>query len=158
MPTVKANLNYFLALFITSSMLALWFVAPFFAMFFLSIGADLASIAWSKLLAVVIVFIVIIFTWKRNGTLSPSTVKPGTENRYRVGNVILAIANAIVGLSLLISTVGFFFITGFGVAIGFIIAGALLLAVPVNIAGIICVETSRLRKPAAPVSSKSCIE
>lgn len=153
MPTVKTNLNYFLALFITGSMLALWFAAPFFVMLFLSVGADLASIAWSKLLAVVIVFIVIAFTWKRNGTLSPFTVKPGTENRYRVGNVILAIANAIVGLSLLISTVGFFFVTGFGVAIGFIIAGALLLAVPINIVGIICVETSRLRRPAAPVSS-----
>lgn len=155
MPTVKNNLNYFFALLITGSMLALWFVAPLFAMFFLSVGADLASITWSKFLAVIIVFIVIALTWKRNGALSPSTVKPGTENRYRVGNVILAIANAIVGLSLLISTVGFFFVTGFGVAIGFIIAGALLLAVPVNIAGIICVETSRLRRPAAPVSSQA---
>lgn len=155
MPTFKTNLNYFLSLFITGSMLTLWFVAPFIFMFFIFVGADIKSVMWSRLLAVTIVFILLASVWKRNGSLSPVAIKPGTENRHRTGNLIVTIANSIVTLSLLTSAVGFYFVNGFGVAVGYIIAGALLLAVPLNIAGIICVETSRLRKPAMPASSET---
>ena len=154
MPTLKSNLNYFLALLISGSMLALWLVAPFLAILFISSGMVTNGITLANALAITMVFVLLLLTWKRNGTLLPSAIKSGAESRCRTGNVILAIANSIVALSLLVSIVGSIFINNFGLAIGFIIAGALLLAVPSCIAGIICVETSRLRKPAIPASLK----
>jgi len=155
MAKIKSNFNYFISLFIAGSMLALWFAAPFFTIFFISIGAGLTSVTWSQFISVSIVFVILALIWKKNGALLPAAVKPGTERRHFIGNVLLMIANALVFLSLLVSIVGFYFKNSFGIAIGFIIAGVLLLAVPTIITGIICVETSRLRNPSKQNSSKT---
>jgi hypothetical protein len=144
MSTIKLNLNYFFALFVTGTMLALWFVSPLIIVLLLKLGGGLGIFSWVKTIITIVVFIALALVWKKKGALSPVALKPNAKNRFRVGNVILAIANSLIALSILWSVIGYLFVNGFGVAIGFILAGALMLAVFLNIIGIICIETSRL--------------
>jgi len=70
MATIKTNLNYFLALFFTGSMFALWLVTPFLVRLFISAGVgSTSSSIGANSLVIALVFIVFRIAWKRNGEI-----------------------------------------------------------------------------------------
>ncbi len=142
----KTDINYFFALLVAGSMLGLWFVAPFIHMALFRAGAGYSSIMWGNIFTIALVSLAIVIAWKKNGALSPVAIASGREKRYRVGNILTGFANITIVLVVLVSIFGYFTIRDFGLGIGFLIAGVLLLAVPINIIGILCIETSRQRK------------
>jgi hypothetical protein len=44
-----------------------------------------------------------------------------------------------------LSIAGYIFVNGFGVSIGFILSGVLMVSVILNVIGIVCIETTRQR-------------
>lgn len=154
MPTFKSNLNYFLALFITGSMLALWLVVPPLAHLFFISGMGTNGFTLANALAIGMVFVLPLLVSKRNGTLLPSATKDGAETRCRSGCMILVISNSIVVLSLLLTVAAYLGNSSYGLVSAFYVAAALTLATAVGLVGIICVETSRLRRPGTPSTLK----
>ena len=143
MVITKLNFNYFLALSVLGSMLSLWFVAPLPNMFFMLLFHSSSGLFWINTIVVFLVIVGIAIIWNKKGNLIPTELKPDAETRFRIGNVAMVLANLFVVMSLLVSVLGFLFVEGFGVVIGMLVAGALLLTVPLNIVGIVCIETSR---------------
>jgi hypothetical protein len=142
----RYDVNYFFALLVTGSMLTLWSVAPLIHIALLHAGVGGDSIMWGNILTIVIIFVAIVIAWKKKGALSPVAIVSGCEKRYRVGNIFTGVANITIVLAVLVSILGYFISHEFNLASPFLIAGALLLAVPINIIGIACIETSRHRK------------
>jgi hypothetical protein len=145
MSAFKTNLNYFIALFVTGTMFALWLVAPWVSILLMKIGVGLSAINWVMICISALVFIALIWIWIKHGALSPIALKPNANTRFRVGTAVLVISNSLIALSLILSIVGYIFANGFGVAIGYILAGVLMVSVILNVIGIACIETTRQR-------------
>ena len=143
MSVPKLNLNYFIALSVLGSMLALWFVAPLLNILVTLVLRSPSNLFWVNGVVVLFVFVGLAMVWKKKRNLIPTELMPHTETRFRIGNIVMLAANSLVILSVLVSIFGAIFVDGFGVVVGFLVAAALQLAVPLNIAGIVCVETSR---------------
>ena len=153
MSRIQLNLNYFFALALVGSVLAIGWVAPPIRRLILSSGGDIKAYSMVSYVAPVFVIVLVALIWRIKGALSPIPASPGAALWFRIGNVAMAIANSAIVLSLLVSVIGFIVHRPFGLAVGFIIAGALMLAFPLDIIGIFCVEISRLLnriKPSQP--------
>lgn len=146
MTTIR-DLNYFVALLFSGSMLALWGGAPLLSILFMFAGAGTNGITLANVSAISTVLLVLLIIWRKNGALLPSAIKKGAETRYRVGTAMATLGNSIVLLSIVVGLLCYVFNSKVGIAVGFIFAGALLVAVPLSIAGIICIESSRLHLP-----------
>ena len=138
------NLNYFISLFVSVTMFALYFIAPLLCIIlgFITHRAFFAN-SWVNVFLAFFVFVSIVLVWKKKGALLPVALKPNAENRFRLGNVSMGIANSMLALSILVCFIGYHIDDNFGLFIGFIIAGALMFAVMLNVIGIACIETSR---------------
>jgi hypothetical protein len=144
MRSLKAELNYFFALLIVVSALGFRFVAPVFHMILMYAGANIYSLIGSNVFVIFVTLLALAIIWKRNGGLLPVAIAAGCEKRYRLGGILAGIANVIVLAAVLISLLGYFFISGFGLGGGFLITIALMLAVPVNMVSIICIGRVRI--------------
>ena len=139
----KADINYFFALLSSGSLLGLWFIVPFTHMALIHTSL---SVKWGNIFMVLIVFIAIIITWQKNGSLSPIAISPGREKRFRIGFILTYISNITTFFVILISMLSYHSNYDLGLVIGVLIFGVILLAIPINIIGILCIETSRQRK------------
>lgn len=142
----KTDINYFLAVLVAGSMLSLWFLAPIIHIAFMYAGVGLNGIISGNIVAISIVFVAMIIVWKKNSSFAPTAIVSGSESRYRIGTILTALSNIIVLGSLVVSIYGYYAIPDFGLVIGFLVPAALLLAAPISIVGILCVEASRQRK------------
>jgi hypothetical protein len=145
MPAFKTNLNYFIALFVTGTMFSLWLVAPWVSILLMQIEVGPGAINWVMICISALVFIALIWIWIKHGALSPIALKPNANTRFRAGTVALVISNSLIALSLILSIAGYIFVNGFGVSIGFILSGVLMVSVILNVIGIVCIETTRQR-------------
>ncbi|UDF34398.1 UNVERIFIED_ORG: hypothetical protein LHJ69_17670 [Shinella sp. XGS7] len=141
----RAELSYFLSLLAVGSMLGLWFVAPMLSLALMGLGLGYGSLVWTQGLTIALVVLVLGAVWKQQGALVPAAIASGREKRFRLGSVLTGLANLAVGLALLGCVLGYLLHREFFLAAGFVIAGALMLALPLNIVGILCIETSRQR-------------
>lgn len=92
---------------------------------------------------VLVIFLVSAAWWIKKGIV-PSPMTSKARRVLRVGSVAMAIGNGAIALALMVSLVGIAINHQFGLVVGFVFAAAFMLAFPLNIVGIICVETSRL--------------
>lgn len=152
MSSVKSNLNYFFALFLVGSAFALARIAPPLRRLIMSLGGDMNAYSMVNYITPLLVFAIIALLWWKKGALYPSPANPKALFWLRIGNIAMIVANSAITISLLVSIVGYVLIRDFGLAIGFIIGAGLMLAVPLNLLGIICVESSRFlgRRRASP--------
>jgi hypothetical protein len=135
------NLNYYFALSIVGATLSLWLIFPWFRMLINFVGQSVSE-AWQLGITWLTTFAVITFYWVRRGWITPVTPNPCSELRFRIGNMLVLAANFVEGISWLTIFLGEAFVHGFGVAVGFILAGAWMLSIPMYVIGIICIETS----------------
>jgi hypothetical protein len=139
----KADINYFFALLTAGSMLGLWILAPFIHMILMP---NNISFKWVNIFTISLVFLVIVFIWKKNASLSPKVIASGRERNYRVGNILIGFSNITTALVILISMLGYLTNIDFGLVIGVLMFGLILLVVPIYIIGIVYIETSRQHK------------
>jgi hypothetical protein len=143
MRRITANLNYFLALVLVGSMIAIGWVAPRVKLFFVHPGKIDPIYYNVNYIVIALVIGLVSAAWWIRGNIIPLPVTSKAKLLLRIGSVVMAIGNGAIALALIASLIGFAANRQFGLAVGFIFAAAFMLAFPVNIAGIICVETSR---------------
>ncbi len=144
MPKLVANLNYFLALIVVGSAIAIGWVAPQIKLLFVHPGKiDLIYYNINYITIALVVGLVSAAWWIRK-TIVPTPVTSKAKLVLRIGSVAMAIGNGAIALALIVSLVGVAVNRQFGFVVGFIFAAAFMLAFPLNIVGTICVEISRL--------------
>ena len=146
MKKTLANLNYLFALWVVGSTVGLKFVAPSLQISLMRGGIGLSSIFWGNLAVVIAVFLALVFVWKKNGALMPVATLPRLKVLYFGSIGIVALSNAVILLAVLIAILGPLINRDIGLASPFLIAVALIYAVPANIVGIIGIEVSRKRR------------
>ncbi len=144
MQSIKANLNYSVALIVAGSMIAIGWVSPHIKRFFLHPGKIDPIYYYINYIAIALVIILVIAIWWIKGSITPSPITPKARLLLRIGSVAMAIGNGAVALAFIVSLIGVAVNNEFGLAVGFIFAAAFMLAFPLDIVGIICVEMSRL--------------
>jgi len=145
MPTFKCNVNYFIAIFLVGSAFVLGKVAPAIQTYVLSKGGSMEAYGLVSYITPVVVLLFVALVWViKKGAVCPIPVTKKSTDWFRIGNLTMTIANSLIAISLIVSVVGSGMVKGFSLASGFIVGGALMLAIPLNIFGIICVEVSRL--------------
>jgi hypothetical protein len=139
----KADINYFFALLTAGSILGLWILAPFIHMILMP---NNVSFKWVNIFTISLVFLVIVFIWEKNASLSPKIIASGRKRNYRVVNILIGFSNITAALVILISMLGYLTNIDFGLVIGVLMFDLILLVVPINIIGIVYIETSRQNK------------
>jgi len=127
MMRLRSNLNYFIALSFVVTMSIAWWVPS-------------SHRAWASLGA--IVAIGVIWWWKKSIVPVPYFAQAALA--LRVGTIAISIGNLLLALSVLTSAAGLLLVRDFGIAVGFILAAAVLVAFPVSTFGIACIEMARL--------------
>lgn len=141
----RTEFSYFLSLLVVGSMLGLWFVAPMLSLALMGLGLGYGGLVWTQGLTIALVVLVLGAVWRQQGALVPAVIASGREKRFRLGSFLTGLANLAVGLALLGSVLGYLLHREFFPVTGFLTAGALMLSLPLNIVGILCIETSRQR-------------
>lgn len=143
MQNLRANLNYFLALVVVGSAIAIGWVAPQIKLLYVHPG-QIDSIYYSiDYIAIALVVCLVSAAWWINKTIVPAPVTSKARAVLRIGSVAMTIGNGAIVLALIAGLVGVVINRQFGLAVGFIFAAAFMLAFPLNIVGIVCVEISR---------------
>jgi hypothetical protein len=78
------------------------------------------------------------------GNIIPTLVNSKARVLLIIGTIAMAIGNGALALALIVSLIGIAVEPQFGLGVGFLFAGAFLLAVPLNIGGVMFVEIARL--------------
>lgn len=144
MPRLNGNLNYCLALVFVWSTIAIGWVVPPVKRLFMRPG-EIDSIYYNiNYIAIAIVICLVSATWWFRGGIVPTPITSKARLIQKIGSIAMAVGNGAIALALIVSLIGFAMNREFGVAVGFIFAAAFMLAFPVDIFGIFCVETSRL--------------
>lgn len=126
-------------------MLALWFVVPMVSLAFVGLGFGFGSLMGTQALTITLVFLALVAIWKKQGALVPAAIASGREKRLRLGSVLTGLANIAIGLALLCSFLGYLLNRELFLVTGFLMAAVLMLALLLNVLGILCIETSRQR-------------
>ena len=135
-----AHLNYFIGLWISLSVIGLQFLN----------GLIIIAIKnpFGFLLVPVVVLIVLILIWRKQKRLSPTSSFARSSKRFKIGHGTLLLGHILIVIPLFYSAWSLTFGDGGHVTISaFYTAAAIMLALPLYIIGIICIETIRSRKP-----------
>lgn len=144
MQKLRANLNYFVALVVVGSAIAIGWIAPRIKLLFVHSGKIDPIYYNINYIAIAIVVCLVSAAWWINKSIVPAPVTSKARVVLRIGSVVMTIGNGAIALALIVSLVGVAINRQFGLAVGFIFAAAFMLAFPLNIVGIVCVEISRL--------------
>lgn len=135
------NLNYFLALVLAGSIVAIGWISPPIKRLFLHPG-KIDPIYYSiNYIAIAVVICLVSTAWWLKKSIVPAPITSKAKWVLIVGSVAMAIGNGAIVLALMVNIIGFSEYPEFA---HYYIAAALMLAFPSNIVGIICVEASRL--------------
>ena len=143
MRKIIANLNYFLALVLVGSMIAIGWVAPPIKSLFIHPGKIDPIYYNINYIAIALVIGLVSAVWWIKKNIVPTPVTSKARLGLRIGSVAMSIGNGAIVLALIVSLICVAMNRQFGLAVGFIFAAALMLAFPVDIVGIFCVEISR---------------
>ncbi len=144
MPRLIANLNYFLALVVVGSIIAIGWVAPPVKRLFLHPGKIDPIYYNIDYIAIALVICLVSAAWWIRKNLVPTPISSKARPVLIIGNVAMAIGNGAIVLVLIVSLVGVAVNRQFGLAVGFYFAAAFMLAFPLTIIGMVCIEISRL--------------
>jgi hypothetical protein len=141
---LRANLNYFLALVLVGSTIVIGWVAPRINFLFVHPGRIDPIYYNINYIAVALVGCLVLAVWWIKKTILPTPASSKARLVQRIGSVAMTIGNGAIALALIVSLIGVAINHQFGLVVGFIFAAAFMLAFPLDIVGIICVELSRL--------------
>jgi hypothetical protein len=142
MPRSIASLNYFFALIVVGSALAIRWITPPIKLLFVHPGTPIYYNI--NFVAIGLVICLVSAAWWITKSILPIPTTAMTKLMLMVGSVAIAFGNGAIALALIVSLVGIAVDRQYGLAVGFIFAAAFMLALPLNKVGIICVEISRL--------------
>lgn len=139
-----ASLNYFFALVVVSSAIAIRWVTPQIKLLFVHPGTIDPIYYNINFIAIGLVIFLVSAVWWITKSILPTPATAMTKLMLKIGSVAIVIGNGTIALALIVSLVGIVVDRQHGLAVGFIFAAAFMLALPLNKVGIICVEISRL--------------
>ena len=136
-----AHINYFIGLWISLSVIGLQFLN----------GLIVIAIKnpFGFRLVPVVVLIVLILIWRKQKKLSPTSSFARSSKRFKIGHGTILLGHILIAIPLFYSA----WSLSFGKEVvhvtvsAFYTAAAIMLALPLYIIGIICIETIRSRKP-----------
>jgi len=136
-----AHINYFIGLWISLSVIGLQFLN---GLFIIAIKNP-----FGFHLVPVVVLIVLILIWRKQKRLSPTSSFARSSKRFKIGHWTLLLGHILIVIPLFYSAWSLLFgKEGVHVTVSaFYTGAAIMLALPLYIIGLICIETIRSRKP-----------
>lgn len=138
-----ANVNYFLALWVTFTFIGAGVATPLLMPLTFLLGRlpPWPWLGWvGALWLPVTIFVTLVVIWWRKEALSPLERKPGTNGRFVAGHICAFIGNiAVIGGLAAEMTIG---------TMGYGLGMALVLGQPLYLVAIVCIEMARQRIPA----------
>ena len=96
----------------------------------------------------IVALIVLILIWRKQKRLSPTSSFARSSKRFKIGHGTLLLGHILIVIPLFYSAWSLSFCNGGHVTVSALYtAAAIMLALPLYIIGIICIETIRSRKP-----------
>ena len=137
-----AHVNYFISLWISLSVIGSQLLNEL-------IIIGIKKPFFGTLKVPVVVLIVLILIWRKQKGLSPTSSFARSSKRFKIGHGTILLGHILIAIPLFYSA----WSLSFGKEVvhvtvsAFYTAAAIMLALPLYIIGIICIETIRSRKP-----------
>ena len=136
-----AHVNYFISLWISLSVIGSQLLNEL-------IIIGIKKPFFGTLKVPVVVLIVLILIWRKQKGLSPTSSFARSSKRFKIGHGTILLGHILIAIPLFYSAWSLSFGNGGHVTVSALYtAAAIMLALPLYVIGIICIETIRSRKP-----------